>query len=302
MISTEQYQAETHQAVVDTALAFHLQAITTEGLLVNVPCGYQILQPGFRPFRAGKASPQELQDCLDGVVQEAHEKGIDLGIEGRQSLRKLSIQLGLGIDCSNFAYRALTLVHGRLDLPSYITSVFRDAAEIRVLHSKGGSWEAKDADGNPRELTDDEADLLSTDSSIDIAWIASLFGKDPAFITGSKHICSTAATEPTDSAHLMPCDLLAFRKAGTAAVSHVAVIETVEFSGSEVHADFWHAWHSRDFESGIRRDSVTFAEGSEPSWSHEGLADPGRYQGYSLVRPRMLADFYRSISRVQVIP
>ncbi len=125
MPSLDQYEHEARRAVTDTAQAFHLQASTVDGLPLSVPCSYQILEPGFRPFRAGKATSQELQGELDSVLAQAEARGISAGIEGQESIRKISVQLGLGIDCSNLAFRGLTLLHKRLGLRPYTDNVFR---------------------------------------------------------------------------------------------------------------------------------------------------------------------------------
>lgn len=293
MSDLESYKQEAHRAVADTAQAFHLQATTNEGLAVAVPVTYQILEPGFRPFRAAKASAGELQQVLDDTVAEAETKGIDLGIEGQESLRKLAIQLGLGIDCSNFVYRSLELLHDRLGLGAYTETVYREAAEIKALHDKKGNWRAKDENGNDRELTEDEARILETQDSVSVRWVTDTFGKDPEFILGSKHIAAAEATVPIASVDVAPGDIIAFNKAVSGVVSHVAIVESVEETRFARTAQFWHSWHSRDFQSGLRRDYVTFGE-EVAVWSHEDLADASRYRGHTLVRPVALASVYDS--------
>jgi hypothetical protein len=288
MTSLEQYREQAHRAVVDTAQAFHLEAQTRSGLVLEVPCSYQILEPGFRPFRAGKAPPEELQQELDGVVSEAQNRGIDIGIEGEESLRKLVVQLGLGIDCSNFAYRSLMRAHDQLDLGKYTDTVFRSAEEIRSLHGSKSSWSAKDANGNQRNLTDDEESKLAGAEILEAGWVADVFGKDPEFIIGSHHMSTGDAARLIPPEETLPGDLIAFNKAGNGKVSHVAVVETVEANEADTFIEFWHAWHTRDFNSGVRRDHVKVMPNSE-KWSHEGLADTTRYGGYYFCRPLAMA-------------
>jgi hypothetical protein len=285
MISLEQYTQVAHRAVIDTAQAYHLQATTVEGLPLSVPCSYQILEPGFRPFRAGKASPQELQSELDTVLGQAEARGINAGIEGQEAIRKLSVQLGLGIDCSNFAYRCLTLLHERVGIGEYTDTVFRSAPEIRDLHASKESWAARDQDGNARPLSAPEAEKLGAADLLDTTWIASVFGKDPEFIIGSHHMSNADAAQPLHAAKVLPGDMIAFNKAGNGVVSHVAVVESTDTaSDGSMHMDFWHAWHTRDFQSGLRRDNLQ-TDGQSFTWSHEGLADPTRYQGHFFCRP-----------------
>ncbi len=289
-MSRETIGQDAHQAVLDTALDFHLQATTVSGVAVDVPCSYQIVESGFRPYLSGKGSPEELQQKLDTTITSAAERGEGLGIESQDSLRKLAIQLGLGIDCSNFAYRALTLVHNRLELPSYASTVFRKSSDILSLYESKGSWRAKDEDGELRELTPVELDALTNNGVVDVEWISSVFGKDPQFITGSMHIADIEATDPTDPDNLQPGDIIAFNKAAIGTVSHVAIVESVDDTPGGVHVDFWHSWHTRDFDSGLRRDNVSFSDSPEPSWSHQGLSDPKRYKGHQLLRPKLVSN------------
>lgn len=285
MLSPEQYAHEARGAVVDTAQAFHLKASAGDGSPVSAPCSYQILEPGFRPFRAGKASPKELQDELDGVLGQAQSRGIDPGIEGQEAIRKLSVQLGLGIDCSNFAYHTLARLHDRLGFGSYTDHVFRSGAEIRELHANKESWAARDEDGNPRQLTTEESDKLRTSEFVAVTWIEDVFNKDPEFIIGSHHMSSPEAAEQVLPQDVLPGDLIAFNKAGNGRVSHIAVVEKADALSEEtMRMDFWHSWHTRDFQSGLRRDAVQ-TNGVSSTWSHDGLADPTRYSGYFFCRP-----------------
>lgn len=278
-----------HQAVTDTANSFHLSAITAGGVAVSVPATYQILEPGFRPFRAGKASAVELQGEIDAVVGEAESRSVDLGIESQESLRKLCLQLGLGIDCSNFAYRAMTAAHNSLELPSYTTLVYRNAREIERLYREKASWSARDHDGGERELTVVEKEHLKVSTSLDVAWICDVFGKDPEFVIGSKHLAEPETSRVVELDDLQPGDMLVFEKAGTGNVSHVGVVESIEGTRfGRTFVNFWHSWHSRDFESGLRRDTMTDVDGTR-AWSHEGLSDPSRYSNHYFVRANEIA-------------
>jgi hypothetical protein len=295
MLTLEQYAVETSSVVAETAESFHLHAKTVDGTPISIPPSFQIVEPGFRPFRAGKASAEVLQAELNQTLEEAKMSGTEIGIEGPESFRKLLIQLGLGIDCSNFAYRSLSLIHSRLGLGSYEESVFRIAYEIRRLHERKESWSAKDSSGNPRNMSMQETEILHKLHVLDVGWIANVFGKDPEFIMGSRHITGENATKLVHPRNALPGDLVAFRTAVSEVVSHVAVVETVEKSDEEVHIEFWHPWHTRDFQSGLRKDSLT-TDGIHNSWSHEGLANPNRYDGHYLCRPNKMDRLTETIS------
>lgn len=285
---------EVRSAINETAQAFHLSAVTTANEQLLVPCTYQILEPGFRPFRAGKASPEELQAELDLTISQAEERGISIGIEGKDSVTKLMLQQGLGIDCSNFAFRALSLAHDALNIPPYAATVFRDAAEIQALYGKG-KWLPVDEDGLSRELLEEEARILDSSDLITIEWVCDVFGKDPEFVTGSAQICNTNATVAVAPEELLPGDLVAFRSASTQKISHVGVAEEITKKDGTVTVDFWHSWHTRDFASGLRRDTVRINSDDQLQWSHQGLGDTERYDHHSFRRPAGLALHYASL-------
>ena len=71
--------------------------------------------------------------------------------------------------------------------------------------------------------------------------------------------------------------------------------EQAEAKGDTVRVDFWHSWHSRDFEAGIRRDSLLI-KGDSMQWSHKGLGDPTRYSKYEFRRPKAMAEAYSSLT------
>ena len=285
---------EVRSAVNETALAFHLSAVTTTNEQLLVPSTYQILEPGFRPFRAGKASPEELQAELDLTISLAEERGVSIGIESRDSVTKLMLQQGLGIDCSNFAFRALSLAQDNLQLPPYVASVFRDAAEIQALHDTG-KWTPVSKDGSARELSRKEASQLHDNELVTIEWVCDVFGKDPEFVTGSSQICDTNATVAVVPEELLPGDLIAFRSAPSQKISHVGVAEEVVQKNGVVTVGFWHSWHTRDFASGLRRDTVRVNADHELQWSHQGLGDTERYDQHTFRRPAALALRYAEL-------
>ncbi|HWB38675.1 MAG TPA: hypothetical protein VG604_00340 [Candidatus Saccharimonadales bacterium] len=297
MLSIEKYSALARHAVDETAADFEIGAKNNQGETMLVPVSYQIAEPGFRPFRAGKASGMELQKKFDNVVEQAAIQGVDLGLDSKESVRKLMIQEGWGIDCSNFAFRALSRVHKQLDLPAYITTVQRPASEIRDLYGVRPSWFAKDALGLHRPLTTNEAKMLTDSDWLSVDWIAKTFGKDPEFITGSEHIAGEQSAVKVPANEVLPGDVLALQKADGDTVSHVAVVEDVEHGAESVLVDFWHSWHTRDFSAGLLSGSVSVDLASgQTEWSHPGLADKTRYSGHFFARPILLKQLTDSIS------
>lgn len=289
---------EVRGAVIETAQSFHLSATTSHGESLLVPVSYQIREDGFRPYRAGKASATELQQELDLLVDSARESGVDLGIEGVDSVRKLMVQQGLGIDCSNFAFQALSLAHERLDLPPYTSQVYRNTSDVAGLVAKG-SWLPKTGEGLVRDLTDEEADILASEEenlTVSVEWVCSVFGKDPEFITGSSQITAPEATVPVGPTDLVAGDLVAFHSVSGKGVSHVTVVEDADVLDDVVNVAFWHSWHTRDFESGLRRDTVRIHADGTLQWSHQGLGDPERYQAHTFRRPAGLAVHYASLA------
>src|SRR5690606_32773981 len=91
---------------------------------------------------------------------------------------------------------------------------------------------------------------------------------------------------PVEPTNLYPGDVLAFNKAGNGVISHVAMVEAVDQVNDSQEVAFWHSWHTRDFDAGLRRDSVRISsDNRQLTWSHEGLADTSRYQGHFFCRP-----------------
>lgn len=296
MADPNSYAETARKAVIETAQDFRFRTVTEDGRQIEVPFVYQIEEPGFRPFKAAKASPDELRAEFDRIISTANQRGVSVGLEGVESVLKFAAQMGLGVDCSNFAYRTLDLIHERMNLDLYTRTIFRSAAEIRNLHAtRKPSWDAKDVEGEVRNLTTEEAEKLETADVLDVAWIAEVFGKDPEFIIGSAHIAGRNATEVIRPVDLLPGDLIAFTKAGAGVVSHVCVAEQAEVDDETTFVDFWHSWHTRDFESGVRRDSVTVSPDFAMRWSHEGMGDPRRYEGYSFHRPAAMAVAYAQV-------
>lgn len=293
MRTVGEYSHVVESVVTDTAASYHMLAADVQGGLLDVPCSYQIAEPGFRPFRAGKASGPELQAELNRIVTEAADLDIELGLENAESLRKLLIQNGLGIDCSAFTYQALGQAHAQFDLPDYASTVFIPTEGIRNLHRTKDSWKAKDEQGNERPLSPVERQQLYTQDVVTADWVADVFGKDPEFVMGSKHMVSPEAAIVVEPQDALPGDLIAFRKAGSGVVSHVAVIETVTLTGTDkVHLDFWHSWHTRGFDSGLRPDHVTITD-EQFDWSHADLGN--RYEGHYFARPKALHELVQSL-------
>ncbi len=290
------YIETARRAIVETAQDFHFKAETEDGRQIEVPFVYQIEEPGFRPFKAAKASPVELQTELDRIIGVADQRGISVGIEGVDSVRKLAFQMGLGVDCSNFAYRTLCLIHERMGLQPYTQTVYRSSSEIRNLNAtRKPSWDAKDDEGEPRDLSETETAKLETFDLVDVEWVTRVFGKDPEFVTGSAHITDDNATEVLKPTEVLPGDVIAFTKAGAGVVSHVCIVEQAEVDDQTAHIDFWHSWHTRDFNAGIKRDSVTIEADMTMRWSHEGMEDPERYEAYSFRRPAAMAVAYAEL-------
>ncbi|MCA9330967.1 hypothetical protein KC957_02885, partial [Candidatus Saccharibacteria bacterium] len=123
-MADRQSHAEVARAtVMGVVRDFHVSALLDSGVAVEVPVTYQIVEPGFRPFEQGKASPDAIQARFDEIVVAAGSRGVALGLESAESVRKLLTQEGLGIDCSNFAFRALQKLHDRLGLTEYEKTV-----------------------------------------------------------------------------------------------------------------------------------------------------------------------------------
>lgn len=283
---------EVQAVIADTVDAYHLTAEDDRGSTLHVPVVYQIAgEPLFRPFRAAKASPVELQTELDRLIASSRDLGVDVGIERIESLRKIMSQHGLGIDCSRFGYEVLSRVYHRLQLPDYASEVFRDGEMVRDLHA-AGRWPARDLSGTDRNLTAEEARTLHDVRRVPVSWIRDVLGKDPEFITGAAHMCDEAATVAVQPEALLAGDLLAFDAASGKGVSHLAVVDEAVAGARGIEISFWHSWHTRDHTAGLRRDRLLVTEGDSFEWSHPGLENPKRYRGYAFRRPAALAVHY----------
>lgn len=280
------------QTVRMVAQEFYLKAPAIDDKYVEAPASYQKNEPGFRPFRAGKASAAELQNELDKLLAHAEETSTDLGIENEASLQKLLIQQGLGIDCSNLAFRALTAIHAGINAygKSFSEHVYWQTADVQDLVADN-SWQPLDEAGQTRSFNQSEKLLLSNedpDAVISVAALCEIFGKDSEFIIGTKHLCSDASSVEIQPEQLLSGDLIAFHDAHSENIVHVGVIENVAQRKGATEAAFWHSWHSRDFHSGLRRDEFTLTHDGF-TWSHPGLNNSRRYSGYALRSPNMLA-------------
>ena len=284
---------EVRTALIETVLRYHLKAEATDGSPLYVPAPYQIQEPGFRPFKGGKASPEELQAELDSEVEKAKLQGINLGLHDEKSLKKMMLQLGLGIDCSNFAFRFAAQANERLGLPPYESTVFKSSEEILNLY-RNGRWPARNPDGTERQLTGHELAFLTNNSQVPVDWVCEVFGKQAERITAARQICADNATRQVTNDELLPGDLVTFT-APSDRITHVAVIDEVT-PGSEV--SFWHSWHTRNLDAGLRRDTFRISENGEIiGASHPGLEDVSRYKYKGFRRPNALAKHYESLKK-----
>lgn len=292
MLTQEAYIDVAQQAVANTVRDFHFRVRLNSGAPMFVPFSYQIEKPGYHPFQAGKAAPHELRAEFDHILDTSN---FGQEMDSIDSARRVALLNGLGVDCSNFAYRAMERIHDEMGLTPYAKTVFRSGQEIRDLHAtKKPAWDAKDETGQVRDLSTDEQAILEDSDLLDVAWLTEVFCKDSElFITGAKHICAPEATVLVEPNEVLPGDLLSFTKADEAVVSHVAVVERVAVENGETNADFWHSWDSHDFKDGIRCDSLTVVEGMVMYLTADGLGDPARYSGLSFRRPRAMAVAYQ---------
>lgn len=265
---TEKYVGVAQAAVSESAAGFHLRVGS-----ITAACGYEIHKYGRQPFRAGKASPQELQEKLDTVVAD-----LDLDVQDEETLHSIISSYQLGIDCSNFAFRCLQGVYERLGLKSYSDHVFREASEIRELAISKDSWKAT--------LGRDDEETLERSDKLSAGWVARAFGKQPEFIVGAAHITAPEAATPIEPLRTLPGDLIGFKNIATGVVSHLAVVESVNATeDSAVKVDFWHPSSPQGLRPCLRNDTVTI-DATIMSWGRAGLMRPDKYQG---------AAFYRSI-------
>lgn len=293
MASIEQSIKTAQEAITETWTAFNAHVELPDGY-VATPFSYQIDEPGFRPFRFAKASPKELQAELDRIVEAAADAGVDLGLDNAEALSKLLVQNGLGVDCSNYVFHVQSHIHNKLEIDPYSRTVFRAGDDIRNLHATKPSWQPKNTNDGPREPTTLERRKLAAADWLDVEWLSRIFGKDPAFITGSAHMSNDASSIAVEAESTLPGDLIAFQKAGSGVVSHVGVVEHVSFDNDRTAVAFSHSWHSRDFEAGVRIDQIVVdhSTGTVEKASHDGLIDPRRYSAHHFRRPAALAILY----------
>jgi hypothetical protein len=302
MADVKAHAEAAHAAVMQTVDDFHIKAVLDSGIAVSVPVCYQIREPGFRPFEMGKASPEQLQARYDEITADATSRKISLGLESQESVAKLLLQEGLGIDCSNFAFRALRRLHQQLGLIDYEQTVMWPIEKVRQFHETQSFWKhAKDEHNQPRDFTEEELRILGSMGDVSIDWIASVFGNDLEFIAGSTQMCSDASSVSVQPQELVPGDVVAFQSASSGAVSHLGVIDEVTKREDMARVNFWHSWHTRDFASGLRPDFVDVPwRPSEGKWSfsHQGLNDPARYSGYDFRRPIAIAQHLGGLAGV----
>ena len=294
-IELEKANDEVQAALIGTFLDYHLQAEAGSGEILQAPSTYQIAEPGFRAFNQGKATADELRVELDRIIQTANEQSVDLGLVNQTALRKLMIQMGLGIDCSNFVYRYLSKAHERLGLPSYDSFVYRPSDEVLQLN-ESGRWPVRGTEeGSTCNLANNERSILTGNKVVPVSWIRDVFGKDSARITGAAHICSKEAAKPLQLEELMPGDLISFRRPSTGRVSHVAAIFGIEKNERGTSLEVMHSTHTRGFDSGLRLDTLRINSSGQPIDStQKSLIDPERYR-FSFCRPQAIATHYDSL-------
>jgi len=261
-IELEKANDEVQAALIGTFLDYHLQAEAGSGEILQAPSTYQ---------------------------------SVDLGLVNQTALRKLMIQMGLGIDCSNFVYRYLSKAHERLGLPSYDSFVYRPSDEVLQLN-ESGRWPVRGTEeGSTCNLANNERSILTGNKVVPVSWIRDVFGKDSARITGAAHICSKEAAKPLQLEELMPGDLISFRRPSTGRVSHVAAIFGIEKNERGTSLEVMHSTHTRGFDSGLRLDTLRINSSGQPIDStQKSLIDPERYR-FSFCRPQAIATHYDSL-------
>lgn len=306
MASIEQLAATVAEAVEDSARRFRFRAELLDGRIVHVPMVYQLEAVGFRsPYQKAKASPEELQERFDEVVALAAESGEELGLETEESVTKMATSYGWGVDCSNLASRIEVDVFDRLSLPSYISQVFRSTDTFKKLYEDPTKtfWQPKDESGGPRDLTDEEREILYNGGTASVEWLSALFGFDPIFNIGSEHMADRSAAVPVDSLDVLPGDILSFIDARKDEVTHVGVVSNVVHKPEITSVNFWHSWHQRGFDSRVRKDLVGVIDKTgDLVFNVPGLHDRTRYGSHEFVRPIALAALYESVGELEVLP
>lgn len=292
MIVRDQFNPLATKTIHDSVESFRLRVTDEAGeLIASALPTYQI--PGeamFKPYESAKASGDELQAALQASIDADRERGIDPGIVDEESLRLAMTRLGIGIDCSNFVYRALSALHRELGR-EYGDYVYYEGSDILQLHAmKPSSWSPRNADGTPRELTADELDMLQS-GPVSTAWLADVFGKDLPYIINAHRIADTSAinrrVEPHEAA---PGDVIAFTKPGGERVSHVGIVSETRRTRLGDHVlRFYHSWSTRRFaDNGLKSDSVVVGfDNGAYEWSDPGLESISRYGGHFFVRPQV---------------
>ncbi len=296
-IEVQQANEIVRDSLVAVFLGYTLMAKSIEGnILVTSPTYQNAGEPGFRPFNGGKASSHEMQAELNRVIAEYQEMGVELGLENEESLRKLLIQLGLGIDCSNFIYRYSLLSHQQLGLASYDSTIFWPSDKVREFY-EAGKWQSRDKDGTVRALTNRQLAFLNANNAVSVAWIRDAFGRNNSVgIVGAEHLCSDGATVPVQPQDIMPGDLVRFDQPNTGRTGHVAAIVSAIHTDHGVELTIYHSWHTRDLDAGLREDRLLIAaDGRILSSSHPGLIDPARYSSITVRRQKSIDNHYWAI-------
>lgn len=255
----------------------------------------------FRPFEAGKASPEELQDELDRILVADAARGKDTGIRSVMALRMAMLRRGIGIDCSNLAVRTQIALHQKIG-EDYGDHLFFTGTELLKLHEqRPQSWSPRTPDEKNdkgeaaiREFTTEELEMLQS-GNVSASWVMRVFGKTGLWwITSANRMTSpehNTVVAPEDTA---PGDMIAFTKPDLPdMVSHVGVVyETARSNFGRSIIRFAHSWNVDDvMKNGPTEDEVTHnTDSGRFKWSHPDLANPNRYGGHFFVRPRAFVD------------
>jgi hypothetical protein len=272
-----------------TVSDFFIRYSTNDAYFV-IPSTYQILEPGFRPYKQGKASGDELNEEVRLLVETAQTRGVDLGINSHEALRKLAIQMGYGIDCSNFAYRFLERAHDRLNLGPYEDRVYKQASVIRQLYENGRYTPVEG-------MSAEDAAYLADHETLPVSWVCRVFGKDPEHLISAADICANVATEAVSFDKVVTGDIIKFVRPANGKTTHVAVVDEVRQDGKNSKVSLWHSWHSREFKAGLRSDYLLFDAGQNlVGATHPRLMRSDQY-ALSFRRPNGFVTAYGPIAQ-----
>jgi hypothetical protein len=266
----ESYEKISSASVSKVAHDYHLKIKKANDSILSVPCSFQIQDGDYHPFSDGKASPEELQVELDRLLNCAKEKHVDLSHQlcNVDAAQEFCARQGYGIDCSNFAFRVQDYLHGQFGM-DYEKNIYRSTNEM--------SW-----------LPDNPA------LSFSVHALSRVLEKNPARLAGAKHMTSKKAAILVNNQEVSPGDLVMFKKIGTKAVSHVAVVGDISHKRDSV--GIWHSVHLKNKEgSGVRQDSMILSNVfGVPEVVNQEALFKNKYD-YSFCRPLGLAAIRASL-------